>query len=94
MSDELDNTSETQIPKDEIIEPQSDDLSTDSTINPVDEESQFIYDDDSNKLICIGSNFDDIPQSIIDAYSLKTKVKKNFYSKSIFFLLSLFRFLI
>jgi len=75
MSDEPDNDTETQISEDKIIEPQLDDLSTDSTINPIDEDSQFIYDDDLQRLICIGSNFDDIPQSIIDAFSLKTKVK-------------------
>jgi len=75
MSDEPDNDTETQISEDKIIEPQLDDLSADSTINPVDEDSQFIYDDDLQRLICIGSNFDDIPQSIIDAFSLKTKVK-------------------
>jgi hypothetical protein len=75
MSDEPDNDTETQISEDKIIEPQLDDLSTDTAINPVDEDSQFIYDDDLKRLICIGSNFDDIPQSIIDAFSLKTKVK-------------------
>jgi hypothetical protein len=75
MSDEPDNDTERQISEDKIIEPQLDDLSTDSTINPIDEDSQFIYDDDLQRLICIGSNFDDIPQSIIDAFSLKTKVK-------------------
>jgi hypothetical protein len=76
MSDESDNDSETRISEDKIIEPQPDDLSRESTINPVDEDSQFIYDDDSNRLICIGSNFDDIPQTIIDAFSFKTKVKE------------------
>jgi len=83
MSDESDIEGEqsnidtsVQIPQDEIIEPQSDDSRRDSAINPVDEDSQFIYDDETNKLICIGTNFDNIPQSIIDAYSLQTKVKK------------------
>ncbi len=86
MSDESDIEGEqsnidtlVKIPQDEIIEPQSDDSRRDSAINPVDEDSQFIYDDDTNKLICIGTNFDNIPQSIIDAYSLQTKVKKRLF---------------
>ncbi len=65
-----------EIPQNEIIESEPDHPRGGSTINPVDDDSQFIYDDDSNRLICIGTTFDDIPQSIIDAYSLKTKVKK------------------
>ncbi|CAF0784077.1 unnamed protein product [Rotaria sp. Silwood1] len=80
MSNETDNESErlnndttNQIPENDIIVPQSDELSTDATINPIDEDSQFIYDDDTQRLICIGSNFDDIPQSVIEAFSLKTK---------------------
>ncbi len=69
-----------QIPSNEIIQPESDNLPENSTINPVDEESQFIYDDETKRLICIGTHFDDIPQSIIDAYSLKTKVKEKIIS--------------
>lgn len=83
MSDEPDidgelsnNDIQPIIPQNEIILPESDDLPQDSTINPSDEESQFIYDDDSNRLICIGSTFDNIPQTIIDSFSKKTKVKK------------------
>ncbi|CAF0865456.1 unnamed protein product [Rotaria sordida] len=80
MSDETYNESEQrnndiikQACENEIIEPQLDDLSKDSTINPADEDSQFIYDDNAQRLLCIGSNFDCIPQSIIDSFSLKTK---------------------
>ena len=88
MSDESDHedkpieTSETV-----IIPPQSDDLQPDSTLNPDDEESQFIYDDDSNRLICIGSNFNDVPQSIIDSFSHKTKVRKKTGNFIIYFLI-------
>ncbi|CAF2337255.1 unnamed protein product [Rotaria sp. Silwood2] len=80
MSDETDNENERlnndttqQIAENEIVEPQLDDLSTNSTINPTDEDNQFIYDDNTQTLICIGSHFDYIPQSIIDAFALKTK---------------------
>jgi hypothetical protein len=65
-----------QVPPNEIIHPEPDILPPDSTINPIDEDGQFIYDDDTNRLICVGTNFNDIPQSIIDTYSLKTKVRK------------------
>lgn len=58
-----------------VIEPEQDELPSDATINPVDEESQFIYQEETQSLYCIGSNFDDIPQSIIDAYASKTKVE-------------------
>ena len=57
-----------------VTEPEQDELPSDTTINPGDEESQFLYAEDSRSLFCIGSNFDDIPQSIIDAYAAKTKV--------------------
>ena len=89
MSDELDidgelsnNDIQPIVPQNKVILPESDDLPQDSTINPSDEESQFIYDDDSNRLICIGSTFDHIPQTIIDSFSKKTKVKKRIYLSS------------
>lgn len=82
MSEEMENEpdqSNEQIPiqfsETEPPPPQPADLSRDSTINPVDEDSQFIYDDEAQRLICVGSQFDDIPQSVIEAYALKTKVK-------------------
>ena len=89
MSDESDFQEEEQtnivttdqIPPNEIIQNESDNLPGDSTINPVDEESQFIYDEDMKRLLCIGTNFKDIPQSIIDAYAEKTTVNEH----SIFF---------
>lgn len=68
-----------QIPETEIIQPEHDDLPSNSTINPVDEESQFIYDDNANRLICVGTTFDDIPQTITDSFALKTKVKTKKY---------------
>jgi hypothetical protein len=66
------------IPSNEIIEHESDNLPGDSTINPVDEESQFIYDEDMKRLLCVGTNFSDIPHSIIDSYAQKTTVKNAF----------------
>lgn len=65
-----------EIPPNGITELERDNTRSDSTINPVDEESQFIYDDDMNRLICVGTTFSDIPQSIVDAYATKTKVGK------------------
>lgn len=65
----------TQIPSEQTIEPERESARSDSTINPVDDEEQFIYDDEMNRLLCVGTNFSDIPQSIIHTYSLKTKVK-------------------
>jgi hypothetical protein len=78
MSDESDHENDLAIPiiNNQMSEPEEDDPRTNSTCNPVDEDSQFIYDDELKKLICVGSTFDDIPQSIIDAFSLKTKVNK------------------
>lgn len=64
-----------QIPPNETIELERENTRSDSTINPVEEENQFIYDDEMNRLLCVGTTFSDIPQSIIDTYSLKTKVK-------------------
>ena len=46
-----------------------------ATINPDDEENQFIYDENSQLLICVGSTFNEIPQIIIEKYASKTKVK-------------------
>lgn len=90
MSDESDAEREqssldtsVQIPTDEVIEVERDHLRSDSTINPVDEEDQFLYDEDMNRLLCIGTTFSDIPQNIIDTYALKTKVKTSpFHSTS------------
>lgn len=73
------NDSQISIPitEPDTAEPQPNGLSTDPTINPVDEDSQFIYDEDTGRLICIGSSFEDIPLSIIEKYSQTTKVSKN-----------------
>ena len=93
MNDELDNGCDelgNQLPIDtfesEIAGTQSDLLSTDSTINPLDEERQFIYDNDTSRLTCVGSNFDDIPQDIIDTFSLKTKVRTTAKQLLLFFI--------
>ncbi|CAF1308001.1 unnamed protein product [Adineta ricciae] len=69
MSDEREGTDSI-----DSAEPQTENLSSDSTINPTDEENQFIYDEDSERLTCVGSTFDDIPQSIIDAYASRAKI--------------------
>ena len=65
-----------EIPPNEITELERDNTRSDSTINPVDEESQFIYDDEMNRLICVGNTFSDIPHSIVDTYASRTKVRK------------------
>ncbi|CAF0917119.1 unnamed protein product [Adineta steineri] len=74
MSDEQDNDNPTQIVENETNEPRTDDVSSDSTINSIEDDSHFIYDEDSNRLTCIGSNYDNIPQNIIDRFSIKTKI--------------------
>lgn len=78
MSEEADMDGQMEVPEQQQqppIEPQVDDLPSDTTINCIDEESHFIYDEDSNRLTCIGSNYDDIPQSIIDTFAIKAKVE-------------------
>lgn len=65
-----------QILSNEITEVERDNTRSDSTINPIDEESQFIFDDEMNRLICVGTTFSDIPHSIVDAYASKTKVRQ------------------
>ena len=35
----------------------------------------FLFDERLQKLICIGTNFDAIPQAIIDEYAHRTKVR-------------------
>lgn len=64
------------ISENQLIQSEQDVLQANSTVNPVDEESQFIYDEDTNRLLCVGTTFNDIPQSITDAYAHKTKVKQ------------------
>ena len=87
-SDEL--VSPTPVP---VIEPEQDELPSDATVNPVDEESQFIYQEETQSLFCIGSNFGDIPQSIIDAYASKTKVELRYNQPLLIFMTkTLFRF--
>lgn len=78
------------------------DYSTEQTAEPKDfpreeeeneneAESQFIYNEQSNSLLCIGEHFDHIPKSIIENYARKTRVKneKNFF-ENILFLLEIF----
>ncbi len=75
MSEESDNDSDLSISNSNIlIESEHDELPLNMTTNLIEEDNQFIYDEDLSKLICIGSNFDDIPLSILHEYSLKTKV--------------------
>ncbi len=75
MSEESDNDSDVSLPTSNIlIESEHDELPPTIPNNLLDDEHQFIYDEDYNKLICIGSNFTDIPLSILHDYSLKTKV--------------------
>ncbi|UJR33517.1 hypothetical protein I4U23_020962 [Adineta vaga] len=71
MSDEETITTTEEV---NITEPHTDDLPANSAINPIEDESHFIYDEDSQRLTCIGSNYDDIPQRIIDLYARKTKI--------------------
>lgn len=63
----------------DTTESPTENLSVDSTINPTDDENLFIYDDDSERLTCVGSTFDDIPQNIIDTYASRAKVNENFF---------------
>jgi hypothetical protein len=75
MSEESDIESDASASTYDIpSESEQDELVLTITNNLFDEVNQFIYDEDSNKLICIGSDFDDIPLSIIQEYALKTKV--------------------
>ena len=83
MSVDSDNDSDASISNSNILsEEEPDELPSNLTSN-------FIFDEDLGKLICVGSNFDDIPLSILHEYSLKTKVmkinnhKRNFDVKSI-----------
>ena len=45
-----------------------------ATINPDDDENLFVFDESSRSLICVGSTFNEIPQTIIDRYAAKAKV--------------------
>ncbi len=102
MSDEYESEDEQtsvdlfmQIPSDEIIVTETDNLPVESTINPVDEDSQFIFDEDTNRLLCIGTHFSDIPLSILDAYASKTMVRIRYFGNKYFLVcFGLFRFLI
>lgn len=77
MSEESDNDSDISVSNSHILnESEQDELPLNMTNNLIEEDNQFIYDEDLSKLICIGSNFDDIPLSILHEYSLKTKVNK------------------
>ena len=75
MSEESENDSDVATSTCSIsLESDQDELPSNIPTDLVDEDNQFIYDDDSSSLICIGSAFDDIPASIIQQYALKTKV--------------------
>lgn len=63
------NPNETDLAADENPE-----LPTGSTINPDDEEHQFVYDAGAQVLLCTGSTFNEVPQVIIDKYATTTKV--------------------
>lgn len=75
MSEESDKDNEkSKCVCDLLIKSEQNKLSYDMTTNPIDEDNQFIYDEHFNKLICVGSNFDDIPCNIIKKYACKTQV--------------------
>jgi len=75
MSEDSDYDSDLSISNSNIlIDSEHDEFPSKLTTNQTYEDNQFIYDEDLSKLICIGSNFDDIPLSILHEYSLKTKV--------------------
>jgi hypothetical protein len=93
MSEESDNDSDISLSTSNILmESEQDELPLNMTTNPIDEDNQFIYDEDLSKLICIGSHFDDIPLSILHDYSLKTKVndKQENNSNNIYLFIYLF----
>lgn len=58
-------------PANEVIE--SDNSLQQSTVNPGDEEGEFIFVESSSTLFCVGTQYDEIPQSVLDAYASKTK---------------------
>ncbi|CAF3304405.1 unnamed protein product [Rotaria socialis] len=62
---------------DDEIDPQPADLLKDSTLNSIDDNSQFKYDDESQRLSCVGSHFDDIPPSIIEEFSYLSTIAQN-----------------
>ncbi len=57
-----------------VMESEQDELPLKMATTLMNEDNQFIYDEDLCKLICIGENFDDIPLSILHEYSHKAKV--------------------
>lgn len=59
---------------DEIAEAELANVPIQSTVNPMDEEEEFIYDEETNRLTCVGTQYSEIPQGIVDAYADKTKV--------------------
>ncbi len=75
MSEDSGNDSDVSVSNSNIItQSEQDKLPTKRTTNTMKEDQQFIYDKDFCKLICIGSNLNDIPLSILHEYSLKAKV--------------------
>lgn len=78
MSEESDNDSDISVSNSHILmESEQDEIPSNIATNLMDEDNQFIFDEGLFKLICIGSNLDDIPLSILHEYSLKTKVCKS-----------------
>jgi hypothetical protein len=75
MSEESDNDSDVSFSNSNIlVESEHDELPPTIPTYLMEDDHQFIYDEDLSKLICIGSNFNDIPLNILHDYSLKTKV--------------------
>lgn len=66
-----DNSSMSDFPQEDPYET----VSNETANNPDDEENQFIFDENPRSLICVGSTFNEIPQSIIEKYASKTKVQ-------------------
>ena len=46
--------------------------------DPIDDNEQFIFDEESSRLLCIASNLEHIPSKIIDEYAHRTKVNEPF----------------
>lgn len=71
---ETDNNFQAPSLADEIAEVESTNIPQQSTVNPMDEEADFIYDEETNRLTCVGTQYSEIPQNIGDTYADRTKI--------------------
>jgi hypothetical protein len=76
----------------EINAPIADESSAGATINPSDDESEFIYDEELQRLICVGVHYSEIPHGIIETYAAKTKVNRIEKSMFLFIFVADLRF--